>query len=67
MDLIEEKDVYSDFQDECAHFPNDIWDLTRNLISGGMSRSEAVAQGEKWTAERKMVLAAAKYSSFFSV
>ena len=67
MDLIEEKDHYSDFQDECAHFPKDIWDLTRNLISGGMSKSEAVDQGEKWIAERKMVLAEAKSCSLFSV
>jgi hypothetical protein len=67
MDLIEQKDAYTDFQDECAHFPKDIWHLTRDLVTGGMSRSEAVAQGEIWTAERNMVLAEAKSCSLFSV
>ena len=65
MDLIDEKDAYTDFQDECAHFPKDIWHLTRDLVTKGMSRSEAVEQGERWLAERKLVLAQAKSFNLF--
>lgn len=55
MDLIEEKDQYQDFKDECAHFPKSIWNTVRDLVTGGMSRSEAIAMGEQWLEERNRV------------
>ena len=68
MDLIEEKDQYCDFRDECAHFPKSIWNAVRDLVIGGMSRSEAIDQGEKWLKERDLVVQDAQsHIAFFNV
>lgn len=68
MDLIEEKDEYSDFKDECAHFPKSIWNAVRDLVTGGMPRSLAVEQGEAWLKERNLVVQDAKsHAALFNV
>jgi len=68
MDLIEQKDEYDDFRDECAHFPKSIWNAVRDLVTGGMSRSLAVEQGEKWLKERDLLVQDAKsHTALFNV